>query len=169
MSVNNTVRRARWDCGGAAWLPVRNSSIPVRIRVRLGEPGCVVRAVDLEVPRARDVVGEIPAALHWHAGVVAGVDNEGGRGERRQDRPEVDPEHRFHCRSRHARACAHALERGELTYRPGRRGHKTLSCRTAAPRRADGAAEFLSAGDLLHRQPVLIDLGYILAQLGKLG
>ena len=32
MSVNNTVRRARWDCAGAAWLPVRNSSIPVRIR-----------------------------------------------------------------------------------------------------------------------------------------
>ena len=31
MSVNNTVRRARCDCEGAAWLPVRNSSIPVRI------------------------------------------------------------------------------------------------------------------------------------------
>ena len=31
MSVNNTVRRARWDCAGAAWLPVRNSSISVKI------------------------------------------------------------------------------------------------------------------------------------------
>ncbi len=31
MSVNSTVRRARCDCDGAAWLPVRNSSIPVRI------------------------------------------------------------------------------------------------------------------------------------------
>ena len=33
-------------------------------RVGLGEPGCVVRAVDLEVPRAGNVVGEVPAVLH---------------------------------------------------------------------------------------------------------
>ena len=31
MSVKSTVRRARRDCAGAAWLPVRNSSISVRI------------------------------------------------------------------------------------------------------------------------------------------
>ena len=31
MSVNCTVRRARCDCADAAWLPVRNSSISVRI------------------------------------------------------------------------------------------------------------------------------------------
>ena len=31
MSVNNTVRSARCDCDRAAWLPVRNSSIPLRI------------------------------------------------------------------------------------------------------------------------------------------
>ena len=42
MSVNNTVRRARCDCAGAAWVPVRNSSIPVKIRVGLGDqPGPV--------------------------------------------------------------------------------------------------------------------------------
>ena len=36
--------------------------------VGLGEPGRVVRAVDLEVPRAGDVVGEVPAALHRNDG-----------------------------------------------------------------------------------------------------
>ena len=48
MSVNNTVRRARCDCDGAAWLPVRKSSIPVSDPVGIGEPGRVVHAVDLE-------------------------------------------------------------------------------------------------------------------------
>ena len=33
-------------------------------RVGLGEPGRMVRAVDLEVPRAGNVVGEVPAVLH---------------------------------------------------------------------------------------------------------
>ena len=63
--------------------------------VGIGEPGQVVRAVDLEVPRARDVVGEIPATLHRNDGVLAGMDHQGGRGDRRQDRPHVDPERRF--------------------------------------------------------------------------
>ena len=66
--------------------------------VGLGKPGCVVRAVDLEVPRAGNVVGEVAAALHRHQ-VLAGIDDQGGRGERRQDRLDVDPEARFHCRS----------------------------------------------------------------------
>ena len=59
---------------------------PGQDRVGIGEPGRVVAAVDLEVPRAGDVVGDVAAALYWH-GVVAGVDDEGGRGDRRQDRP----------------------------------------------------------------------------------
>ena len=42
MSVNNTVRRARCDCAGAAWLPVRNSSIPVRILSGSVSQGAVV-------------------------------------------------------------------------------------------------------------------------------
>ena len=68
MSVNNTVRRARCDCDGAAWLPVRNSSISVRILSGSVNQGAVVRAVDLEVPRAGDVVGEVPAELHRNEG-----------------------------------------------------------------------------------------------------
>ena len=44
----------------------------------------------------------------------------------------------------HPRARTHALQRSQLAYRPDRR-HYTLECRTTAPRRADGAAEFLQA------------------------
>ena len=40
-------------------------------------------------------------------------------------------------------------------------GSRCLGCRAAAPRRADGAAEFLQAGELLHRRRVL------LTQLGQ--
>ena len=36
--------------------------------VGLGEPGRVVHALDLEVPRAGDVVGEVAAALHRNDG-----------------------------------------------------------------------------------------------------
>ena len=64
-------------------------------RVGIGEPGRVVRAVDLEVPRAGDVVGKIAAQLHRNDGVLAGMDDQGWRGDRRQDRPHVDPERRF--------------------------------------------------------------------------
>ena len=46
-------------------------------RVGLGEPGRVVGAVDLEVPRARDVVGKIAAELHRNDGVLAGMDDQG--------------------------------------------------------------------------------------------
>ena len=95
MSVNSTVRRARRDGAGAAWLPVRNSSIPVRILSGSVNQGACVRAVDLEVPRAGDVVGEVAAGLHRNDGVVAGMDDQGGHGDRRQDRPHVDPECRF--------------------------------------------------------------------------
>ena len=60
----------------------------------------------------------------------------------------------------HSRAGAHALQHGELAYRPHRR-QQTFECRTAAPRRADGAAEFLHAGDLLRRRRVVLtQLGY---------
>ena len=41
------------------------------------------------------MVGEVPAELHRNDGVVAGMDDQGGRGDRRQDRPHVDPERRF--------------------------------------------------------------------------
>ena len=44
---------------------------------------------------AGNVVGEIPAALHRNRGVLAGMDDQGWRGDRRQDRPHVDPERRF--------------------------------------------------------------------------
>src|SRR4051812_10181720 len=132
---------------------------PGQDRVGIGEPGRVVRAVDLEQPRARDVVAEVPAALHRN-GVLAGMDDEGRRGDRRQDRPDVDPERRFECRARHPRAGAHALQHSELAYRPHRR-QQTFECCTAAPRRADGAAELLQAGDLLRRRRV------VLTQFGK--
>jgi hypothetical protein len=100
MSVNNTVRRARCDCAGAGWLPVRNSSVRVRtlsgsVNVGIGEPRQVVYAVDLEVPRARDVVGEVAATLHRNDGVLAGMDDQGRGGDRRQDRPHVEPKRRF--------------------------------------------------------------------------
>ena len=141
---------------------------PGQDRVGIGEPGRVVRAVDLELPRARDVVGEVPAALHRNDGVVAGMDDQGWRGDRRQDRPDVDPERRFDCRPRHPRAGAHALQHRELAYRPDRR-QQIPECRTAAPRRADGAAEFLQARDLLgRRRVVLTQLGYeARPQLGR--
>ena len=67
---------------------------------------------------------------------------------------------RFECRPRHPRAGAHALQHGELAHRPDRR-EQNFGCRTAAPRRADGAADFLHAGDLLRRRRV------VLTQLGK--
>ena len=50
------------------------------------------RAVDLEVSRAGNVVGKIPTALHRNDGVLAGMDHQGWHGDRRQDRPHVDPE-----------------------------------------------------------------------------
>ena len=56
--------------------------------VGIGEPGRVVHAVDLKQPRTRDMVGEVPAALHRN-GVLAGMDNEGWHGDRRQNRPHV--------------------------------------------------------------------------------
>ena len=88
------------------------------------------------------------------------MDDQGGRGDRRQDRPDVDPERRFECRPHHPRAGAHPLGHRELTYRADRR-KATLGCSTTAPAGADGAAEFLGAGDLLHRRHV------VLSQLGK--
>ena len=88
MSVNNTVRRARCDCDGAAWLPVRNSSIPVGEQVGIAEPGRVILAVDLEQLRTGNVVGEVPSQLH-RKGVVARMNDKGWRGDRRQDRPNV--------------------------------------------------------------------------------
>ena len=63
--------------------------------VGLGEPGRGVHAVDLEPPRASDVVGEVATALHRNPVIVAGMDDQGRRGDRRQDRPHVDPEVRF--------------------------------------------------------------------------
>ena len=45
--------------------------------------------------------------------------------------------------------------------RPDADGSADAECRTAAPPRADGAAEFLDAGDLLRRRRV------VLTQLGK--
>ena len=55
----------------------------------------MVHTLDLQVPRAGDVVGEIPAALHRNRGVLAGMDDQGWRGDHRQDRPHVDPKRRF--------------------------------------------------------------------------
>ena len=101
----------------------------------------MVRAVDFEQPRAGDVVGEVPAALHRN-GVLAGMDDEGGRGDRRQDRPNVDPQRRFECR----RAIPGlALMRSNMaSWRIDRTdGSRHFECRTAAPPRAGGAAEFL--------------------------
>ena len=45
--------------------------------VGLGEPGRVVHAVDLEVPRPGNVVGEVAARLHRNDAVVAGMDDQG--------------------------------------------------------------------------------------------
>ena len=97
------------------------------------------------------------------------MDDQGWRGDGRQDRPHVHPERRFGCRPSHPRAGAHALQHCELAYRPDRR-QQTFECRTAAPRRADGAAEFLLAGELLRRgRVVLTQFGYqALPQLGRI-
>jgi hypothetical protein len=118
--------------------------------VGIGHPWCVVRAVDLEHPRAGNVVGEVPTRLHRNAGVLAGMDDQGGRSDRRQYRPEIHPEHRFERRPRHSGARAHALQHSELAYRPDR-GNERLECGTASPCRPDGAAEFLKASDLGRR------------------
>src|SRR6188508_2451780 len=61
--------------------------------VGIGEPG-VVPALDFEISRTGDVVGEVPAAL-YRSEFVAGMDDQGGRGDRRQDRPHIDPEVRW--------------------------------------------------------------------------
>jgi len=82
--------------------------------VGIGEPVGVVHAVDLQVSRARNVIGEVPSALHRNAWVLAGMDDEAWRGDRRQDRPNVDPEPRFDCRPCHPRAGAHPLQHCEL-------------------------------------------------------
>jgi hypothetical protein len=82
--------------------------------VGIGEPVGVVHAVDLQVSRARNVIGEVPSALHRNAWVLAGMDDEAWRGDRRQDRPNVDPERRFDCRPCHPRAGAHPLQHCEL-------------------------------------------------------
>ena len=97
------------------------------------------------------------------------MDDKGGRGDRRQDRPHVDPEHRFECRPRHPRARAHALQHCELAYRPDRR-QQTLS---AAPLpHAERAARPNSchAGDLLRRRRVVLtQLGYRRAPAARPG
>ena len=122
--------------------------------VGIGEPGRVVAALDFEQPRTGDVVGEVPAALHRND-FVAGMDDQGGHADRRQDRPHVDPKRRFERRARHPRAGAHALHHCELADRPHRR-QQSLGRLAAAPRRAGGAAPSLPAGELLHRGRVVL-------------
>ena len=63
--------------------------------VGLGEEGPVVGRVDLQVPRAMDMVGEVPAELHRNPTVVAGMGHQGGHGDHGQDRSHVDPKRRF--------------------------------------------------------------------------
>ena len=116
--------------------------------VGIGEPG-VVPALDFEQPRTGDVVGEVPAALYRND-FVAGVDDQGGNGDRRQDRPHINPKPRFERRARHPRAGAHALHHCERADRPHRR-QQSFGRLAAAPRRDGGAAPSLPAGELLHR------------------
>ncbi len=66
MSVNSTVRRAQRAGEAHSWPPVRNSSISVSIGVRFREPRRMVHTVNLDVPRAGNVVGQVPPALHRH-------------------------------------------------------------------------------------------------------
>ncbi len=73
-------------------------------------------------------------ALHRND-FVAGMDDQGGHGDRRQDRPHIDPKPRFERRARHPRAGAHALHHCELADRPHRR-QQSLERLAAAPRRA---------------------------------
>ena len=132
MSVNNKVRKARCDCEGAAWLPVRNFSISMVIWSdrRAMARG---RAIDFEVPRPGDVVGDVPAALHRNDS-LAGMDDQRGRGDRRQDRPHVDPEQGFECHPRHPRACTDPSN--IASWRIDRTdGSRAFPCFTAAPRR----------------------------------
>jgi hypothetical protein len=91
MSVNNTVRRARCDCAGAAWLPVGLLD-PGRDPIGIGHPGRVVRAVDLSnrAPGMWAAVGR-PAPER----VLAGMDDQGRRGDRRRGLAHVDPERGF--------------------------------------------------------------------------
>ena len=116
--------------------------------VGLVEPGEVVGALDLKQPRARDVIGEVPAVLHRNGGVLAGMDDQGGRGDRRQDRP--------------------PLSHSQLAHRPDRR-RGDAGCRTAAPVGLDRAGHFLPAGEVLRgRGVILTQLGYeARPQLGR--
>jgi len=74
LSVNRHGAQGRDVRGaGAAWLPVEETP-----RSRSGfvsgslNQGRLFRAVDLKVPRARDVVGKIAAELHRHDAVLGG-------------------------------------------------------------------------------------------------
>jgi hypothetical protein len=46
--------------------------------VEIGEPGRVVRAIELNHARAGNVIGEIPARLHRNGGVISGMENSVG-------------------------------------------------------------------------------------------
>ena len=95
MSVNNTVRRARCACAGAAWLPVRNSSISVRILSGSLNQGRWSAPSTSRYRAPGMWSAKIAAQLHRHDAVLAGMDDQGWHGDRRQDRPYVDPERRF--------------------------------------------------------------------------
>ena len=160
MSVNNTVRRARCDCGGAAWLPVRNSSIPVRILSGSVNQGAWSTpstssncAPGMWSARYRPpCTGTTGSSRAWMTRVGAVIVGRIGRTSIRNAASIV------------ARAIPGlALMRSNIaSWRIDRTdGTQILECRTAAPPRADGAAEFLPAGDLLRRRRV------VLTQLGK--
>src|ERR1700682_6763531 len=98
----------------------------------------MVGAVDFETPRSREVVGEVPATLHWNADVIAGMDDECGHGDRRQYRPDVDPEASFECGPGHPGARTHALQHSQLAGRPDRRDPSLQRGRAAPGRVACG-------------------------------
>ena len=113
MSVNSTVRSARCDCGGARWLPVRNSSMALRILSGSVIPRRMVASLDLQHLRARNVIGEVVAELHRHrvvpcvnhrVGAVM-LDSNGRISSRRND---------VYRRANHSRARAHSLEHSQL-------------------------------------------------------
>ena len=101
------------QCGMAAGKQLLNLG---RDPVGIGEPGRVVRAIELNHARAGNVIGEIPARLHRNGGVISGMENECRHSDRRQDWPDIGPESRFERRPRPTWAGAHALEHSELAH-----------------------------------------------------
>ncbi len=154
MSVNNTVRRARRDGDGAAWLPVRNSSNSVRSLSGSASQGTWSspstssnRAPGMWSAIYRPSWTGMISSREWTTRVGVVIVGRMGRTSVRNTASSV------------ARAIPGlALMRSTIpSWRiDAHRCQQTFECRTAAPRRARGAEPSLPAGELLHRGCVVL-------------